>query len=106
MSKTFKWGLIGPGKIAHAFADAVKVVPDAEIVATGGRNMEKVNEFADQYNIARRYNSYEEVIADKEVDAIYISLPNTLHYEYIKKAIDAGKPVLDFTLPCHGIINK
>ncbi|HHV12120.1 MAG TPA: Gfo/Idh/MocA family oxidoreductase [Clostridiales bacterium] len=94
MGSTFKWGIIGPGIIANTFATSIGFIPEASITAVGGRNMGKVNEFADKFNIANRYNSYEEVIADKEVNAVYIALPNTLHYEYIKKAIDGGKAVL------------
>ncbi|MDF2540069.1 MAG: dehydrogenase [Herbinix sp.] len=94
MSTKFKWGIVGPGMIANAFADAVKVVSDAEVIAVSGRNIDKVNEFADRHNITKRYGTCDGVIEDKDVDAVYIALPNTLHYEYIKKAIDAGKPVL------------
>lgn len=95
MSTKFKWGLIGPGNIANTFAEAIQVVSDAEIIAVGGRNIDKVNEFADRHNnIERRYGSYDEIIADRDIDAFYIALPNTLHYEYIKKVIDAGKAVL------------
>lgn len=94
MDKIFQWGIVGPGMIANTYVQSIKAVKGAAVRAVGGRNMDKVNAFADKHNIPMRYHSFTEVMQDKEVDAVYISLPNNLHAEYVKKAIDAGKAVL------------
>lgn len=92
--KIFNWGIIGPGIIADTFASAVTSVADAKIVAAGGRNMAKVNAFADKFDIKNRYNSFLEVVQDSEVDAVYIATPNPFHYENIMMALENGKAVV------------
>lgn len=95
MADKFKWGIIGPGQIAKTFATGLQAVEDAEIVAVGGRNAEKVNAFADEFGPgAKRYGSYKEVAEDPNVDAVYIAVLNPYHYENIMLCINAGKAVL------------
>lgn len=91
---TFTWGVIGPGKIAHSFAAAIKVCPDTVIGAVASHSLDKANAFADEFGIAKRYDSYEAFVADPELDAVYISTTNPYHYDCIKLALNAGKPVL------------
>ncbi|MDL2293009.1 Gfo/Idh/MocA family oxidoreductase [Ruminococcaceae bacterium OttesenSCG-928-D13] len=95
MADKFRWGIIGPGNIAKAFATGLTVVEGAEIVAVGGRNMDKVNAFADEFGPnAKRYNSYKEVAEDPSVDAVYIAALNPFHFENIMLCIENGKAVL------------
>ena len=64
------------------------------VVATQSRTITKARELADKYSIEKAYDDYEEMLADKDIDTIYIGLPNALHYEYAKRALNAGKNVL------------
>ena len=93
--KHLKWGLLACGRIAGKFADGLKTIPDqATRLAVGSRDGEKAKAFADEHGFERAYGSYEELLADPEVDAVYISTPNALHAEWAKKAAKAGKHIL------------
>ncbi len=93
--KKLKLGVLG---ISHHFVKRVlfplKRSNSVEISAIASRNKEKANAFAQKYEIKKAYASYEELLKDKDIDAIYIPLPNHLHLEYIKKAADAHKHVI------------
>lgn len=89
-----KFGLIGPGTIARKFADAISRMEEMEIVAVASSKMERAEEFAKDFQIKKAYDSYEDMVNDPEVEAVYISIVNTLHYKMAKLCIDAGKPVL------------
>lgn len=65
-----------------------------EIVAIGSRDLEKAKELANKWDIPKAYGSYDEVLEDKEIEAVYIPLPNHMHLEYIEKAAKAGKHIL------------
>ena len=91
---TFRWGIIGPGAIAHRFADALTVVPDAQLWSVGGRNREKVNAFADTYSVKNRYGSYREVAQDPDIDAVYVSTTHPHHLENVLLCIENSKPVV------------
>jgi predicted dehydrogenase len=63
-------------------------------VAVGSRTKEAANTFADRFNIAHRFGSYEELVSDPEVDAVYVGTPHPMHFENAKLALEHGKPVL------------
>src|SRR5262249_17638748 len=67
---------------------------DVEVVAVGSRDLERAQEFAATWDIGRAYGSYDELLADADVEAVYIPLPNTMHGEWSIKAVEAGKHVL------------
>ena len=94
--KKVKWGIIGPGKIAHRFANGMKESISAKLIAIASKTEERRNLFGDKFKIPEsfRFNSYEEMIQNKEVDAIYIATPHTLHAELSIKAVNNGKHVL------------
>ncbi len=91
-----RWGIIGPGSIAHNFADGLKEAPSGELIAIASRTAARRKEFGDDYGIAegKRYDSYEAICADPDVDAIYISTPHPWHAELSIMAMRAGKPVV------------
>lgn len=91
--KTYQWGIIGLGEIAHQFA-ATFQHPQATIAAAASRTLEKAQEFANQYSIPKAYGSYQAMLADEEIDIIYIAVPNRQHYQHIMEALTAGKHVL------------
>ncbi len=89
-----KWGYMGAGRIASWFAEGMAAAKEAVLYAIGSRTLEKAKGFAEAYNVEKAYGSYEELVADPEVDIIYIAVPVRYHYECIKLAFDAGKNVL------------
>lgn len=89
---TYNWGMIGTGWIAHEMADALNAV-NGQIYAVADVNAEMLNKFADEKNITNRYQNPDDLIADPNVDIVYIATPHTYHYDYIKKALLAGKHV-------------
>ncbi len=62
MTATFNWGVIGPGRIAHKFADAVSFCPDARIFAVASRSIERADRYGDAWEIDCRYDNYEELV--------------------------------------------
>jgi predicted dehydrogenase len=94
MTDTIRWGLIGTGGIAAAFARDLRLLDDAEVVAVGSRSQESADRFADEHGIPRRHASYADLAADPEVDAVYVATPHPGHHDAAMLAIEAGKAVL------------
>ena len=93
MAKT-RWGILGTGGICGAFAEGLTSIPSAKLVAVGSRAKKTANAFADKWDIPNRHASYEALVADPEVDAIYIGTPHHLHCENALLCLNAGKAVL------------
>ncbi|MCX6018014.1 MAG: aldo/keto reductase [Chloroflexi bacterium] len=91
---TLKWGILGTGSIAKHFAAGVQHSHKGVLAAVGSRSHESADKFGDQFGIERRHDSYEALLADPEVEAVYIAVPHTLHAEWSIKAAEAGKHVL------------
>jgi len=91
-----RWGIIGPGAIAHNFADGLKEAPSGNLVAIAGRNDARRNAFGDAYAIEppRRYTDHRQLCSDPEIDAVYVSTPHPVHAQLAIDAMRAGKPVL------------
>src|SRR5689334_24986363 len=95
MSDRLRWGIMGTGNIARQFADGVrKSAKRSELVAVGSRSGESASRFAEERGAGVAHDSYEKLIADPNVQAVYISLPNSLHHEWTIKSLKAGKHVL------------
>ena len=94
MSKTFKWGVISPGRIAHTFAKALKAVPNAEIHAVASSSQERADAFAKEYGIPNVYDDYAALVVNPEIDVVYIASLHQQHYAHTKMALEAGKAVL------------
>jgi predicted dehydrogenase len=94
MVKNYNWGVLGPGKIAHQVSAAIVSTGRGKVFAVGSRDLSRAGAFASQYKAERFYGSYEALIADEDVDIIYIATPHHLHYEFTKKCLEAGKPVM------------
>ncbi len=88
-----RWGILAPGGIAHTFAQAVALGPST-VVAVGSRSADRAQAFANEFGIKRAHGSYEALVADPDVDAIYVASPHSEHREHALLAIGAGKPVL------------
>ncbi len=88
-----RWGIIGPGRIAQTFADGIAHSRSGKLVAIASRNPDKPG-LGDNFPGARIVSGYEALLADKDIDAVYIATPHTGHAEWAIKAIRAGKHVL------------
>ena len=89
-----RWGILSTGRIARRFAEAIKTMEDAELIAVGSRQMDKAQAFASEYGIPHAHSSYESLAADPDVDAIYVSTPHPMHKENSIACLNAGKAVL------------
>ena len=89
-----RWGILGTGNIARKFAKALNESPSARLVAVGSRSGPPARGFADDFGAERAHGSYEELLRDADVDAVYISLPNHLHAEWTARTASAGKHIL------------
>lgn len=89
-----KWGILGPGNIAHSFSEGLKALNDVELTAVASRSIERSKKFAEKFGIKKAFGSYEEMIEDKEIDAIYIATPHNAHMKWAQKCIENGKAVL------------
>jgi predicted dehydrogenase len=94
MNDVFRWGILGPGAIAKAFATGLAALPDARLVAVGSRSIGRAEEFARQFGAPRAYGSYAELAGDPDVDAIYVASPHPFHMEHAVLCLQAGKAVL------------
>ena len=89
-----RWGIIGAGKIAQRFVKSLAHESNSELYAVSCRTLAKAQQFANTYYALKAYGSYEELLQDSNVDAVYITLPHGYHYIWSIKAIKAGKAVL------------
>lgn len=89
-----KLGIIGSGKIVKEVLPVLKEIDSIDIVAITARNEEKLKALNDDYGINKYYLDIDELLKDSEVEVVYIALPNELHFEVMKKAIEAGKNII------------
>lgn len=93
--KKVKWGVLGTAGIAKSCTiPGMQMAENCELYAIAGRNKEKAEQFKEEFGFEKAYGSYDELLADDNIQAVYIPLPNDLHYEWVMKAIDAGKNIL------------
>jgi predicted dehydrogenase len=93
---TTRWGILATGKIAHSFATDLHAVPGAELAAVGSRSVESAEAFARELGDerTRAHGSYDALVADPDVDVVYVASPHSHHLEHARMAFAAGKPVL------------
>lgn len=89
-----RWGILGTGSIAHKFAQALPATPTGTLVAVGSRGGESARRFAAECGGVRAHAGYAELLADPEVEALYIATPHPWHAEWAIAAVQAGKHVL------------
>lgn len=94
-SATIRWGVLGAAAIAIGRTmPAINEAPSATLLALASRDSAKGRVVADQFSIPRVYATYEALLADPEIDAVYVPLPNQLHFEWAMRSLQAGKHVL------------
>jgi D-xylose 1-dehydrogenase (NADP+, D-xylono-1,5-lactone-forming) len=89
-----KWGIVSTADINRKVIPGAHASPKVELVAVASRDQARADDHAKAWEIQRAYGSYDALLADPEVEAVYISLPNTLHCEWSIRALEAGKHVL------------
>ena len=89
-----KLGIIGSGMIVKDFLSFAHEIPEIKLEAITARNIENLQELQLKYNIENRYTDIDLCLENKEVDTIYVAVPNNLHYSVAKKALEAGKNVI------------
>jgi len=94
MTKKLAWGILGTGSIAHALARGVLASKTGELLAVGSRAQESAEKFGDEFGIPKRYGSYEALLADPGVQAVYVCTPHPMHAEWAIKAAEAEKHIL------------
>ncbi len=94
MEEKIRWGIVGPGKIAHSFAKDLALVPDGRLVAVASRSLERAREFAHGYGAEKLFGSYDALFKSDEIDVVYIATPHNSHEEASIAAMDHGKHVL------------
>jgi predicted dehydrogenase len=92
--ETIRWGILGAGRIARKFASDLKYVADAELVAIGSRSQQSADDFAAEFPVKYRHDTYEALAQNPEVDVIYIATPHNLHHENTLLCLRRGKAVL------------
>ena len=92
--KKIQWGIIGCGGIAHVFATSLQSLEEGELLAGASRTPGRAQEFADKHDIERPYTDYESLVADPDIDAVYIATTHNFHYENAKLCLENGKHVL------------
>lgn len=94
MSRTFRWGIIGPGKIARKFADDLRLLPHAQLHAVASTSLERAQAFAAEYDAPHAYGRQEDIAGCPGLDVVYIATPHTLHAANAIFCLENGLPVL------------
>jgi len=89
-----RWGILAPGVIAGRMVDALHAHTRQQVVAVGSRSADRAQAFATRYGIPHAYGSYEQLVADPNVDIIYVASPHSEHAAHAILALKAGKPTL------------
>jgi predicted dehydrogenase len=89
-----RWGILGTGGIADTFVSDLRLTDSGLVSAVGSRSQGSADRFADEFGIVSRHPSYESLVADPNVDVVYVATPHPMHRENAILALRAGKPVL------------
>lgn len=93
--RNIKWGVLGTANIARGCTiPGMQLAENCELYAVAGRSLEKAERFKSEFGFEKAYGSYEALLDDPAVEAVYIPLPNSMHYEWVVKAAKAGKHIL------------
>ncbi|OUO59942.1 Gfo/Idh/MocA family oxidoreductase [Olsenella sp. An270] len=92
--KTMRVGYIGAGNISGQMAETIARMSEVENYAVAARDPERAREFAERWGFSRAYGSYEELLADPDVDLVYVALPHSHHHRWTIAALEAGHHVL------------
>ncbi len=94
MKTTTGWGILGCGKIAKKFAADLRYTTNAKLVAAASRDFENAKSFAKEFHAEKAYGSYEEMVRNPEVDAVYVATPHSHHHQHTLLCLEHNKAVL------------
>jgi len=94
MKELLQWGFLGTARISRALIPPLRASKRNRLAAVASRSLEKAQEYSREWKVPNAYGSYEALLADPDIDVVYIPLPNHLHTEWVLKAAAAGKHVL------------
>src|SRR3954468_15507883 len=94
MSAPLRWGILGTGRIASAFAAALAETDSGTLVAVASRDQATADRFGEKFGVPHRHAAYELLLADPDVEAVYIATPHPHHAEWAIRAAEAGKHIL------------
>ncbi len=94
MNRNYRWGILGAGRIAEKFGEALCFTEGSEVYAVASRDMEKAKAYGGKYKASKVYNNYNDLVKDEEVDIIYIATPHIFHHEQTILCLKNNKPVL------------
>jgi xylose dehydrogenase (NAD/NADP) len=94
MTEPVRWGILSTARINRLVIPGAHASENVELVGVASRDGARAEEYAREWDISRAYDSYEALLADDEIEAVYISLPNNLHVEWSIRSVEAGKHVL------------
>ena len=94
MNRRLNWGMLSTARIGQELVPEFRESQSSELVAVASRELSRAREYAQAHGISRFYGSYQELLEDEAIDCIYITLPNSLHGEWIRASLEAGKHVL------------
>ena len=90
MTEPLRWGIISTGGIARTFVNDLQFTDSGVAVAVGSRSVDAANTFADRFEIDHRYGSYEELVHDPDVDAVYVGTPHPMHFD--ERQVGVSRP--------------
>lgn len=91
---SIRWGVLAPGGIARDWTAALHARTTSRVVAAGSRSLARAEAFAAEWGVDRAHGSYESLVEDPEIDAVYVASPHSEHHDHALLALAAGKPVL------------
>jgi D-xylose 1-dehydrogenase (NADP+, D-xylono-1,5-lactone-forming) len=94
VAEPVRWGIISTADINRKVIPGAQASPKVDLVGVASRTQERAESYAREWDIPRAYGSYEDLLADPDIEAVYISLPNTMHCEWSIRSVEAGKHVL------------
>jgi predicted dehydrogenase len=89
-----RWGVLAPGGIARDWTAALHATTASRVAAVGSRSLDRAQAFATEFDVERAHGSYDDLVADDGIDAIYVASPHSEHHDHALLALGAGKPVL------------
>ena len=89
-----RWGILGPGRIAHKFAQDLLTLPDAQLYAVASTDQQRADAFAQQYGAPHAFGSYDGLLTLPDLDVVYVATPHILHHENALMLLNAGVAVL------------
>ena len=95
MKQEYNWAVLGCGRIARKFSNDLKLLPNARLYAAAARDLARARDFAAELGFEKAYGSYEEMVADPDVDVVYVATPHSHHHDHVLLCLNAGKAVLN-----------